>query len=168
MEQVIIIIAAVVVVAGGGGTAAVLLSRRRAPHPPDQSTGPAGGVSTAEAPAAPGTGVAEPGTAASTDVTAPPGPAPGAPPARETEKPPPSAGRLVRLRGRLARSQSALGGVLLGLLSREHLDDDTWDEIEETLITADMGVAPARQVVEDLRTEVKVAAPGTPTRSERC
>ena len=106
--------------------------------------------------------MAEPGTAASTDVTAPPGPAPGAPPARETEKPPPSAGRLVRLRGRLARSQSALGGVLLGLLSREHLDDDTWDEIEETLITADMGVAPARQVVEDLRTEVKVAGTRDP------
>jgi fused signal recognition particle receptor len=160
MEQVIIIIAAVVVVAGGGGTAAVLLSRRRAPHPPDHPAGPAGGVSTAEAPGA--TGVAEPGTGASTEVTAPPEPAPGAPPAREAEKPPPSAGRLVRLRGRLARSQSALGGVLLGLLSREHLDDDTWDEIEETLITADMGVAPARQLVEDLRTEVKVAGTRDP------
>jgi fused signal recognition particle receptor len=106
--------------------------------------------------------VAEPGTGASTEVTAPPGPAPGAPAAREAEKPPPSAGRLVRLRGRLARSQSALGGVLLGLLSREHLDDDTWDEIEETLITADMGVAPARQLVEDLRTEVKVAGTRDP------
>jgi fused signal recognition particle receptor len=78
------------------------------------------------------------------------------------EKPPPSAGRLVRLRGRLARSQSALGGVLLGLLSRDHLDDETWDEIEETLITADMGVAPARQLVEELRTEVKVAGTRDP------
>jgi fused signal recognition particle receptor len=156
MEQVIVIIAAVVVVAGGGGTAAVLLSRRRGAAPPDGTPGPAGGVSTAEAPGATGTAVAEPGTVAPPGVTAPPGPAPGAPPAREAERPPPSAGRLVRLRGRLARSQSALGGVLLGLLSRDHLDDETWDEIEETLITADMGVAPARQLVEDLRTEVKV------------
>ena len=163
MEQVIIIVASVVVVAGGGGTAAFLLSRRRTATPPDRTeTGPAaGGVATTEAPGT-GTGVAEPGTGASTEVTAPPGPAPGAPPAREAEKPPPSAGRLVRLRGRLARSQSALGGVLLGLLSREHLDDDTWDEIEETLITADMGVAPARQLVEDLRTEVKVAGTRDP------
>jgi fused signal recognition particle receptor len=95
-------------------------------------------------------------------VTAPQAPAPAAPPAREAEKPPPSAGRLVRLRGRLARSQSALGGVLLGLLSRDHLDDETWDEIEETLITADMGVAPARQLVEELRTEVKVAGTRDP------
>jgi fused signal recognition particle receptor len=80
-----------------------------------------------------------------------------APPAPAVEKPPPSAGRLVRLRGRLARSQYALGGVLLGLLARDRLDEETWDEIEETLITADMGVTPARQLVEELRTEVKVA-----------
>jgi fused signal recognition particle receptor len=46
--------------------------------------------------------------------------------------------------------------VLLGLLSRDRLDDDTWDEIEEVLITADVGVAPARQIVDELRTKVKV------------
>jgi len=158
MEQVIIIVASVVVVAGGGGTAAFLLSRRRAAPPPDSTPG----GSAAEAPGATGTAVAEPGTAAPPEVTAPQAPAPAAPPAREAEKPPPSAGRLVRLRGRLARSQSALGGVLLGLLSRDHLDDETWDEIEETLITADMGVAPARQLVEELRTEVKVAGTRDP------
>jgi len=49
-----------------------------------------------------------------------------------------------------------MGGVLLGLLSRDRLDDDTWDEIEEVLITADVGVEPARQMVEDLRTKVRV------------
>jgi fused signal recognition particle receptor len=74
----------------------------------------------------------------------------------DIERPPPSAGRLVRLRARLARSQSSMGGVLLNLLSRDRLDDDTWDEIEEVLITADVGVEPARQMVEDLRTKVKV------------
>ena len=46
--------------------------------------------------------------------------------------------------------------MLLGLLSRDRLDDDTWDEIEEVLITADVGVVPARQIVEELRTKVKV------------
>src|SRR5689334_10011431 len=74
----------------------------------------------------------------------------------EIERPPPSAGRLVRLRARLARSQSSMGSVLLNLLSRDRLDDDTWDEIEEVLITADVGVAPARLMVDDLRTKVKV------------
>ena len=50
---------------------------------------------------------------------------------------------MVRLRARLARSQSSLGSALLNLLSRDRLDDDTWDEIEEVLITADVGVVPA-------------------------
>jgi fused signal recognition particle receptor len=82
---------------------------------------------------------------------------PPAPPAGPAEKPPPSAGRLVRLRGRLARSQSGLGAVLLGLLSSDKLDEQAWEEIEDTLITADMGVGPARQLVEQLRTEVRVS-----------
>src|ERR1700722_6426881 len=56
---------------------------------------------------------------------------PGAPPAAtvDIERAPPSAGRLVRLRARLARSQSSVGGALLNLLSRDRLDDETWDEI---------------------------------------
>jgi fused signal recognition particle receptor len=83
-----------------------------------------------------------------------------APPA--IEHPPPSAGRLVRLRSRLARSQSALGSALFGLLSRDRLDDQTWEEIEDTLITADMGVTPARELVSDLRTEVKVTGTDDP------
>jgi fused signal recognition particle receptor len=63
---------------------------------------------------------------------------------------------MQRLRARLARSQTGFGSALLTLLSRDRLDDDAWDEIEEILITADVGVAPARQVVEDLQTKVKV------------
>jgi fused signal recognition particle receptor len=86
---------------------------------------------------------------------------PSAPP---LEKPPPSAGRMVRLRARLARSQSGFGTALLALLSRDRLDDDTWDEIEEVLITADVGVTPARQITSDLRTRVKVE--GTRTADE--
>jgi fused signal recognition particle receptor len=74
----------------------------------------------------------------------------------EVERPPPSAGRMVRLRARLARSQSSVGSALLSLLSRDRLDDETWDEMEEVLITADVGVAPARIMVDDLRTKVKV------------
>jgi fused signal recognition particle receptor len=64
---------------------------------------------------------------------------------------------MVRLRGRLARSQTAFGSALLSLLSSGKLDDETWDEIEEILITADMGAGPAAALVDRLRTEVKVA-----------
>ncbi len=72
------------------------------------------------------------------------------------ERPEPAAGRLTRLRSRLARSQSTFGRGLLGLLSRERIDDDTWQEIEDTLLTADLGVAPSQQLVDRLRARVRV------------
>ncbi|MET7852596.1 signal recognition particle-docking protein FtsY [Streptomyces avermitilis] len=78
------------------------------------------------------------------------------------EVPEPTAGRLVRLRTRLSRSQNALGKGLLTLLSREHLDEDTWEEIEDTLLTADVGVQPTQELVERLRERVKVLGTRTP------
>jgi fused signal recognition particle receptor len=71
------------------------------------------------------------------------------------EIPEPSAGRLQRLRTRLARSNNALGKGLLALLSRDSIDDETWDEIEETLLVADLGVGPTMELVERLRTRVR-------------
>jgi fused signal recognition particle receptor len=85
-----------------------------------------------------------------------------APPAPEIEVPEPTAGRLVRLRARLARSQNSLGKGLLTLLSRDNLDEDTWEEIEETLLTADVGVAPTQELVERLRERVRVLGTRTP------
>ncbi|GAA0483399.1 signal recognition particle-docking protein FtsY [Streptomyces sp. NPDC046215] len=88
--------------------------------------------------------------------------APQEPAAPEIEVPEPTAGRLVRLRARLSRSQNSLGKGLLTLLSREHLDEDTWEEIEDTLLTADVGVAPTHELVERLRERVKVLGTRTP------
>ncbi|WP_336322740.1 signal recognition particle-docking protein FtsY [Streptomyces lavendofoliae] len=85
-----------------------------------------------------------------------------APPAPKIEVPEPTAGRLVRLRARLARSQNSLGKGLLTLLSREHLDEDTWEEIEDTLLTADVGVTPTQELVERLRERVRVLGTRTP------
>ena len=77
-----------------------------------------------------------------------------APPAIEI--PEPTAGRLQRLRARLSRSQNALGRGLLSVLSREHLDEEAWEEIEEALLTADVGVKPTTEIVERLRTRTRV------------
>ncbi len=108
----------------------------------DDTSQAGGGTATATAPSPPQQ------RPAPAEAAAPPPPA--------LEKPPPSAGRMVRLRARLARSQSGFGSALLSLLSRDRLDDETWDELEEVLITADVGVTPARQITSDLRTKVKV------------
>jgi fused signal recognition particle receptor len=78
------------------------------------------------------------------------------------ETPPPSAGRLVRLRSRLARSQSSLGRGLLTVLARERLTEDDWEEVEETLLAADVGVAATTQIVDRLRTQSMVLATASP------
>ncbi|MFJ3086926.1 signal recognition particle-docking protein FtsY [Streptomyces sp. NPDC086838] len=101
------------------------------------------------------------------DVSAPPETAPEtvepeAPAAPALDVPEPTAGRLVRLRARLARSQNTLGKGLLALLSRDNLDEDTWEEIEDTLLTADVGVAPTQELVERLRERVRVLGTRTP------
>ncbi|MGW2653254.1 signal recognition particle-docking protein FtsY [Streptomyces sp. NPDC001478] len=102
------------------------------------------------------------------DVAAPPAEAapetvePQEPAAPALDVPEPTAGRLVRLRARLARSQNSLGKGLLTLLSRDNLDEDTWEEIEDTLLTADVGVAPTQELVERLRERVRVLGTRTP------
>jgi fused signal recognition particle receptor len=75
-----------------------------------------------------------------------PAPAPSAP---EVIAPP--EGRLERLRGRLARSQNALGRSLLGLIGGGDLDEDSWEQVEDTLLIADLGPTVASSVVAQLR-----------------
>ena len=78
------------------------------------------------------------------------------------EQPEPAAGRLTRLRRRLSRSQSALGRGLLALMSRDTVDAQTWDEVEETLLTADLGVAASTELINRLRARVLAESPSTP------
>ncbi len=70
--------------------------------------------------------------------------------------PEPTAGRLTRLRTRLSRSQTTLGRGLFALLSRDTLDDATWEEVEDTLLASDMGVAATTELVTRLKTMVRV------------
>ena len=67
--------------------------------------------------------------------------------------------RMARLRGRLAKSNNVFGRGLLALLSRDHIDQDVWDEIEETLLMADLGTDASMELVENL--QVRVKAEGT-------
>ncbi|PWD50100.1 signal recognition particle-docking protein FtsY [Serinibacter arcticus] len=63
--------------------------------------------------------------------------------------------RLVRLRSRLARS-GALGQALLSVLGRDHLDEAAWEELEETLLQADLGIDPTTALLAELRTRIRV------------
>ncbi|GAA2779701.1 signal recognition particle-docking protein FtsY [Saccharopolyspora taberi] len=103
-----------------------------------------------QAPAEPA--VAEPAVPAPTapEPTAPE-PEPAEPVREEIE---PTAGRLERLRGRLSRSRSTLGQGLLGLLGAGDLDEESWEEIEDTLLMADLGAATTTEITERLRSEI--------------
>jgi fused signal recognition particle receptor len=78
------------------------------------------------------------------------------------ETPLPVAGRLMRLRERLVRSNNIMGKGLLALLSSDKIDEDVWDEVEETLLLADLGTEPTMQLVDALRERVKVLGTRTP------
>ena len=66
----------------------------------------------------------------------------------------PASGRLGKLRGRLSRSQNAIGQGLMGILSAGDLDDDAWEDIEDTLIMADLGTKSTMKVTDSLREKI--------------
>lgn len=90
------------------------------------------------------------------------GPGPG--PVTEIDTIAPTAGRLDRLRDRLARSQNALGKSVLGLLGAGDLDDESWEEVEDTLLIADLGPTVSTAVVTQLRS--KLATSGARTAAQ--
>ncbi|WP_369413582.1 signal recognition particle-docking protein FtsY [Caldovatus aquaticus] len=63
----------------------------------------------------------------------------------------PRGGWLARLKAGLARSTARLGEGLTALFRKRRLDDEALEELEETLIAADLGVAAARRIVEGFR-----------------
>ena len=117
---------------------------------------------------------APPADTASTEVPAPAadeviGPTPPdvgaiAPPAPDVGAIAPPEGRLERLRGRLAKSQNAFGRSMLGLLGGGDLDEASWDEVEDTLLIADLGPVTTASVIEHLR--ARLAATSVRTEAE--
>lgn len=152
METIQLIILISVVIVGGlvAGVTALIRGRRgSAPPLPRTGSGRDASASTA---------LDERGSSARGTLHAPPADdqvlvEPETP---SRERPDPVKGRLARLRARLARSNNALGKGLLGLLSRDTIDEATWEEVEDTLLLADLGVGPATELVDRLRSRVKV------------
>jgi fused signal recognition particle receptor len=131
------------------------LTRPPAPPRPSLPTGPPTdldsddrvGVGTIEAPAPPPSA-----PEIDEDVLVEPPPT--------LERPASARGRLARLRARLARSNTAIGSALLRVLSRGGLDEEAWEDVEDTLISSDLGVDASTELVERLRTRVRVDGSG--------
>ena len=84
--------------------------------------------------------------------TAPPRPTPGAvaaPVEPAVEAPP------ATLRDRLARARTTLAGAFAGVLGRTGITDATWDDLEDALLRADVGVGVTTELLDGLRTRVK-------------
>ncbi|MCI1895417.1 MAG: signal recognition particle-docking protein FtsY [Ancrocorticia sp.] len=148
--QVIVIVIVAILVLGGAIGAAVATQRRR--------------KQLEELPPAPKAQEA-PKVEEETLSAAPPKEVPGegeiSTPAIELPESLPS--RMQRLRARLARS-GALGQTLLGILSRGDLSAEDWEEIEDTLLLADVGLDPTAEIMENLRTQVKIEGTQDPQR----
>ncbi|GAA2073260.1 signal recognition particle-docking protein FtsY [Aeromicrobium tamlense] len=89
------------------------------------------------------------------------------PPAPTIERPEAPRGRLSRLRSRLSRSQSSLGRGLLSLLGGGDLTEDQWEEIEDTLLAADVGVGPTTELVTNLRARLAAEGVKDPERAKQ-
>ncbi|RJQ78332.1 signal recognition particle-docking protein FtsY [Amycolatopsis panacis] len=110
---------------------------------------------TPAAPAAPDSASTPATSAPPAEPVAEPAPEPVAEPAPEpVDEIDPAIGRLERLRGRLSKSRSMFGQSLLGLLGGGDLDEDSWQDVEDTLLLADLGAATTTQIVERLRDEL--------------
>ena len=161
----IVLIVSVVAALLLGGVLVGLLDRRPAPpkgsyqgvrdaddpRPSPRHAVPSGSTAVLERPEvdeAPAV-VAEPEPAVVEEVE----PAPAKP---EYERPEAAGSRLARLRARLLKSNNVFGKGLLALLSQDRIDDDVWDEIEETLLMADLGTEPTLELVDRLKARVTV------------
>jgi fused signal recognition particle receptor len=145
---------------------------------PDEPRSANGTAPTVAPPAAPPTTAppttAPPTTAPAAPPVAPapaPAPAAAAPaptaPAAPSEAIDPAEGRLDRLRGRLARSRSGFGQGLLGLLGAGELDEESWEDVEATLLQADLGPEMTAELVETLRVELARRAVRTPAQARQ-
>ena len=72
------------------------------------------------------------------------------------DTPAPTRDRMRALRSRLARSNGAIGKGLLALLSQGKLSEEDWEEVEDTLLVADLGMEPTTELVDSLREHVSV------------
>jgi fused signal recognition particle receptor len=164
MTVLIIVLVAVFVVALLA-TVGVATRRRRA-HPQP----PAGGAATTTAPPRPAPHLATPAPSAPAPPRAPPEAAPEAPvevvPVEEVAEAVPDVAEAVEapvgvvpepatFRSRLGKARGLFAGVVGTVRGRRAIEQSTWDDLEEAMLRADVGVATTDALLDRLRERVK-------------
>jgi fused signal recognition particle receptor len=126
MEWIFLVLIVAVLVFGFG---VLLVSRRGDRRPPPRPTTTLGRAPEAPPPEPDAADVAAPSTPVAVEERA-------------------------NLRDRVAKARAALAGAFTGIRARDRIDDETWDELEEALLRADVGVQVTDRLLTDLRTSV--------------
>jgi fused signal recognition particle receptor len=124
---------------GGGGTLAPPAPPAAPPKAPPRPVEPEVGAPPAATP----------------EVEAPPVPEVEAPPEPEVEAPPEPKVR-PRLRDRLGKTRAAISGALT---RKGKVDPETWEELEEALLLADVGMPTTVRILEDVQARAATEKP---------
>jgi fused signal recognition particle receptor len=136
MELVLIVLLVVIVLAGAG-----LVVTRRRREPTYEAAPPSPPVAAPPTPTEEAEVVEAPPAETAPTVEVPP----------VEEAAPPAAPVRPRFRDRLGKARSAVSGYLGAVLSRESVDQQTWDDLEEALVVADVGITATTDILERLR-----------------
>lgn len=78
------------------------------------------------------------------------------------DKPEGARSRIERLRAKLARSSNPFGKALFNILAKDNLSEADWEDVEDTLLLADVGAEASAQLVDELRTDSRITGTADP------
>ena len=70
--------------------------------------------------------------------------------------------RMQRLKARLSKSGNPFGRALFNILAKDQLSESDWEDVEDTLLLADVGAEASEQLVEELRNDARIAGRSDP------
>ena len=70
--------------------------------------------------------------------------------------------RMQRLKARLSKSGNPFGRALFNILAKDQLSESDWEDVEDTLLLADVGAEASEQLVEELRNDARIAGQSDP------
>jgi len=79
------------------------------------------------------------------------------------ETPESTGSRIQRLKAKLAKSGNPFGKVLFNILAKDHLSESDWEDVEDTLLLADVGAEASEQLVEELRNDARISGQSDPS-----